>query len=184
MLLNNTVFISHNTDPYDCTKYFTCYNSNQPLKYKCPENYVYSSKLKLCERRTQYSSCEVVNCSGQNNKFIPYAPNPTYYAFCGIPIVMFKCGNETYNNYVFDSSVNDCVFSCQSAGYFAHPSDCTRYYICESRGVQGIQQECPYGFKFDGASCVKSENWWQCQNNPPDVSKPPIDITSVSPTWW
>lgn len=121
--------------------------------------------MKLCRRKTSNSLCQTVNCSiKQHNKFIPFTQNPAYYAFCGVPIVMFKCADE--RNYVFDTSVNDCVYNCRQAGYFIDPANCAQYFICEKSGAQGILQKCPYNFKFNGVGCVESRD---CINVPDPI---------------
>lgn len=150
-------------DPYDCTSYYSCFNglNSTPYRFKCPANYVYSSRLKLCMRQVDYKTCDIVNCTGVANKFIPFIQNSAYYAFCGVPAVMFKCADE--GNFKFDPSLNDCVYNCLGAGYFVDPSNCAQFYICESYGAEAILQRCPLGFNFDGRRCVESRT---CINIP------------------
>lgn len=65
----------------------------------------------------------------KNNKFLPFPHNPAYCAFCGVPIIMFKCADE--QNYIYDPSVNECVYNCKYTGYFIDSSNCSQYFICE-----------------------------------------------------
>lgn len=150
------------TDPYDCTTYYSCYGLNSvPFRFKCPSNYVYSSRRKLCLRKLDYGTCDAVKCGEiynyyMYNKFVPFIPNSAYYAFCGVPVVMFKCDDE--ENYKFDESLNDCVYHCKWSGYHVDPSDCSQFYICESAGARAILQKCPSNYKFNGVQCIDSDN--------------------------
>lgn len=131
----------------------------------------------MCLRKMDYGTCDVVNCVGQDNKFISFLPNSAYYAFCGVPIVMFKCDDE--ENYKFDQNVNDCVYDCKWRGYFVDPYDCSQFYICETTGAEAILQECPLGYKFDGVRCV--ESYW-CPSiitTTPDVPTTDTDIPTT-----
>lgn len=135
--------------------------------------------MKLCLRKVDYGTCDVVNCSGMDNKFIPFIPNSAYFAFCGVPVVMFKCDDE--ENYKFDQNLNDCVYNCKSAGYFIDPADCSYFYICESAGAEAILQKCPSGYKFNGFQCVASYNCPSISTYDPTETNTPTEECTPPP---
>lgn len=104
----------------------------------------------------QHGQCIKVNCAKQDNKIIAYPGSIGYYAFCGTPIIMFKCADE--DTFMFDTKINKCRFNCKKAGYFVDRLACQRYFICERAGGVAIEQECPTDHRFNGKECVHEPN--------------------------
>lgn len=126
---------------------------------QCPANHVYAINTKTCvpnKRNGPNGICEKINCSKMDNHFISYSSNPGYYAFCSVPIIMFKCVDE--ENFLFDIKTNKCRFNCKKSGYFADRLTCGKYFICERAGGEAIEQDCPEDHIFDGKGCVYETN--------------------------
>lgn len=154
--MNNNYILC--TDPNDCYRYWSCTNKEAQM-IQCPPHLVYSIDTKTCVAEKRCASCNAqngkclkINCSKQDNKFVTYQSSPGYYAFCGVPIIMFKCADE--ENYSFDTTTNKCRFNCKKSGYFADSLTCSKYFICERKGGEPIEMDCPEEHAFDGKACV------------------------------
>ncbi|XP_050093833.1 mucin-5AC-like [Anopheles aquasalis] len=137
-------------DPTDCRRFHYCTVQGQNSKpFRCPRDYVYNSLKKTCSRST---TCRTITCRpNARSIFVPFPQNPAFYAYCsynrfGFPpvlrnILMYKCESGAE----FNPVANGCVFKCKREGFFAKPSDPTKYYWCRKvRGkLLGYEQVCP-----------------------------------------
>lgn len=147
-------------DADDCTVYHYCSDENAKVEsFKCPEDFVFHSKTRLCRKLTSSKQCMRINCKNSLYKWVPYEPQKGYYAFCGKPFAtMFKCPDE--ENYVFDTTYNKCVYKCESCGYFGDRLDCRTYHVCEKHG-RVETAKCPLNYYFDKVKkkCVRGTCW-------------------------
>lgn len=113
----------------------------------------------MCRKKSDDKKlCHTIDCKKNPYKWVAWEPQKGYYGFCGTPtITMFKCDDE--DNYVFDTELNQCVYNCESNGYFVDRFDCKSYNICERRGSKYVwlQASCPlrYYFDKDTKKCVR-----------------------------
>lgn len=112
----------------------------------------------MCRKKTSDKMCSIIDCKKNSHKWVPFEPQKGYYAFCDIPKpIMFKCKDEV--DYVFDTSLNKCVYNCLTNGYFVDRFDCKSYIICEKQGLEYVvlRATCPlrYYFDKDKKKCVR-----------------------------
>uniref|UniRef100_A0A182F454 Uncharacterized protein n=1 Tax=Anopheles albimanus TaxID=7167 RepID=A0A182F454_ANOAL len=122
-------------DPTDCRRFHYCtVLGDYSRPFRCPRDYVYNSLKKTCSRST---TCRTVTCRpNARSIFVPYPLNPAYYAYCnynrfGFPpvlrnILMYKCESGAE----FNAVANGCVYKCKREGFFAKPSDPSKFYWC------------------------------------------------------
>lgn len=121
----------HHLDPVNCSQYYVCAGaSGLSQLYECPVGFVYNSKTHFCTSQT--SACSAINCTSNANRYVAFATDRDYYAFClnnaGVSApIMFKCPNA---NFKFNQSSQRCEFECPYPGRFSDPSNCRSYYEC------------------------------------------------------
>jgi len=154
-------------DPFNCSQsHFCSEGGSSSVLSECPRGRIFDSKLKLCVHISPLNInnrriCQKINCNRVTNNFILYPTNPAFYAYCFVSATgvrqtyMYKCDDDT--NKIFDLKTNTCRFNCKSIGYFADPSDCSSYYICNGLKFASRHVHCPPNYYFNGTVCLNSK---------------------------
>uniref|UniRef100_A0A1Y9HB83 Chitin-binding type-2 domain-containing protein n=1 Tax=Anopheles farauti TaxID=69004 RepID=A0A1Y9HB83_9DIPT len=172
-------------DPLDCRKFHYCTTVGRYARaFKCPSKYVYNSKKQTCSRNTP---CRTVQCRPNGRSiFLPYPPDPAYYAYCNYHrirrhpilrnIVMYKCAEGAE----FNAQANSCVFKCTREGFMAKTGEPSKFYWCRKVGGKlfGYEQVCP------GVGSTFSARFGICLPPPPMTTTTPVTpmITENSTT--
>lgn len=155
-------------DPFDCTSYHDCVDSGGGIlvdkKYNCRVGLAYDPLSTICRMKKTDRVCTespVPDCK-KPLQMGALIENPTIYYICvdsdkGLYPRLYRCPNGL----LFDAINSICVeslpsttpipqeeFQCPSAGVFADPKDCHRYYICSSE-LKAQHKTCRQGFYFD-----------------------------------
>lgn len=151
-------------EPTNCSQWHQCSDvGSQSIITECPGGKIFDSKLKSCvPRPLNYQRiCKKISCDNVKNDFVIFPANPAFYAYCfmsaaGVPhTYMYKCDDEA--NKVFDIRTKKCRFNCKSTGYYADPSDCSSYYICNGPKYASRYVHCPVNYFFNGTACLNSQ---------------------------
>lgn len=116
---NNVIFISH---PYDCQKYFICYNGF-PEEFDCGPGLHWNPERNWCIREED-SSCDLlpkiqnITCPESSLTDLIFLPHPENCQFYFICFDMQSYLQRCFNTLRFDYILGDCFFR-QNATCFA-----------------------------------------------------------------